>query len=61
MSLVALVFALIVFCFIVWAVRSLTAAFNVSEPLSTVLLVLVVLVGIVLLARALGFGGQLRI
>lgn len=61
MSLIALLFGVIVICFVVWAVRALTAAFGVGEPLSTILLVLVVLLVLVAIAQALGMVHTLRL
>lgn len=44
MSLIGLLVAVLVVCIAIWAVRSLTAAFGVGQPLSTVILVVVVLI-----------------
>lgn len=60
MSIIALLFAFIVFCFVIWAVRALSAAFGLGEPLSTVVFVVVVLVALIVIARTLGLVSPLR-
>lgn len=63
MSLVGMLLALIVVCLIFWAVRALLAAFAVGEPISTVVMVLLVVIVIIWLVGAFtGHGvGTLRI
>ena len=57
MSLIDILILLIVFCVIVWAARALLAAFAVPEPISTVVLVLVVLLCVFVLVDQMGIIG----
>jgi hypothetical protein len=62
MSVVSLLIVVVVFCFVVWAVRSLFAAFGVGEPIATIVWVVLVFLFIVWLIGAVGGGaGELRL
>lgn len=54
MDIIGILIAVLVVCVVIWAVRSLTSAFNVPAQLSTVILVVVV---ILLLLWFLGQAG----
>jgi hypothetical protein len=54
MSLIGLLILLLVFCLIVWAARSLLAAFNIGNPIATVVQVVIVLIFVLWLIEALG-------
>jgi len=54
MSLIGLLILLLVFCLIVWAARSLLAAFNIGNPVATVVQVVIVLIFVLWLIEALG-------
>lgn len=54
MSLVGLLIVLLVFCLIVWAARSLLAAFSIGNPVATVVQVVIVLIFVLWLIEALG-------
>lgn len=57
MSLIGLFALLIFFCVIVWAARALLTAFAVPEPISTVVLVLIVLLAVFAFLGQLGVIG----
>lgn len=62
MTLLGLLVALIVVCLVFWCVQQLTAAFNVPQPVRTVILVLLVVIVIVWLIGGLdGSLGSLRL
>jgi len=52
-SLISLLLAVLVVCVIIWGTRSLTRAFAIGEPLSTVIMVVVVLVCLLIVLRQL--------
>lgn len=54
MSLIGLLIVLLIFCVIVWAVRQILAAFNIGQPINTVVQVIIVLIFILWLIQALG-------
>lgn len=59
MTLIGLLIAILIICVVIWAVRSLLAAFSVGEPLSTVVLVVVVLVCLFYFFGQLGVGDNI--
>lgn len=58
MSLIGLLILLIVFCVVVWAARAILTAFNVGEPISTVIWVLIVLIAVFALLGQFGILGS---
>ncbi len=58
MSLLGLLIALLVVCVVVWAARSLMAAFGIGDPIRTVIYVLLVVVFMLWVLGVLG-GGSL--
>jgi hypothetical protein len=54
MNLISLLIVLLIFCVLVWAVRALLAAFNIGNPISTVVQVIIVLIFVLWLIQALG-------
>lgn len=56
MSIVALLVALVVVCLLWWAVTRLLAAFGVGDPIATVVKVVFVVLVVLWLVSALGFG-----
>ena len=63
MSVLGLLLVVVVFCFVVWAVRALFAAFSIGEPITTIVYVVLVFLFIVWLIGAVGggSGGALRL
>ena len=57
MSLVGILIVLLVFCIVIWAARSLMAAFGVGDPIATVVYVLLVLVMLLWLLQQFGVVG----
>lgn len=57
MSLPGILIILLVFCIVIWAARSLMAAFGVGDPISTVVQVLIVLICLFWLLQQLGVVG----
>lgn len=55
MPLIPLLIALLIMCVVIWAARSLLAAFGIGDPIATVVYVLLVLVFLLYLFQ--GFGG----
>jgi uncharacterized membrane protein YwzB len=53
MDLLAVFIALILICLVFWAARALLAAFAVGEPVSTVVMVCLVVITILMLLGAL--------
>lgn len=58
MSIIGLLILLIVFCVVVWAARALLTAFNVGEPISTVIWVLIVLMAVFAIVNQFGLIGN---
>jgi uncharacterized membrane protein YwzB len=54
MAIIPLLLAVLVVCIVIWATRSLTAAFGVGEPISTVIMVVVVLICLLFILSRLG-------
>ena len=54
MPIVGLLVLLVVLFFLFWAVQQLGAAFDVPQPVRTVLLVFLVLIGLIMLLRLFG-------
>lgn len=62
MSLVGLLVALLVFCVVVWAARSILAAFKIEDPLYTVVHVVLVIIGLFILLGYVGVvPGHIRV
>lgn len=59
MSLVGLLVALLIMCVVIWAARSLMAAFGIGDPIATVVWVVLVLIFLLWLYQGLGGGGSL--
>lgn len=59
MSILGLLIALLIFCVLIWSARALMTAFGIGDPIATVIYVVLVILGLFLLLRALGFGGAL--
>jgi hypothetical protein len=57
MPILSLLVALVLFCLIVWAALKLTAAFAIPDPLRTVILVVVVVLGVLIVLSYLGGPG----
>ena len=56
MSLIGLLVALVVICLLFWAVTRILAAFGVGDPIATVVKVVFVVIVVLWLVSALGFG-----
>lgn len=56
MSLVGLLVALVIVCLLFWAVTRILAAFSVGDPIATVVKVVFVVLVVLWLVSALGFG-----
>lgn len=63
MSLIGLLVALLVFCLLVWAARSLMAAFGIGDPIATIVQVIIVVFFVLFLLQSMGYigGPSLRI
>lgn len=57
MSLLSILIVLLVFCIVIWAARSLMAAFGVGDPIATVVYVVLVLICLLWLLQQLGVVG----
>jgi hypothetical protein len=60
-SVVSLLLALLVLCVVVWAAQNLMRAFNVGDPIRTVILVVLVVVALVWFLSVLGVNTPLRL
>lgn len=58
MNLIGLLVMIIVIGVVIWAVRALTAAFSIPQPIATVIYVLVVLVCLVYVLSSFGLVGS---
>lgn len=56
MSLVGILVALVVICLLFWAINAMLGAFGVGEPIATVVKVVFVVLVVLWLVSALGFG-----
>jgi hypothetical protein len=61
MTLIGLLVGILIVCVVIWAAKALLAAFNVGEPISTVVIVALVLICLVYLAGTVGYGPGLRL
>lgn len=61
MSLVGLLVWILIACVVLWAIRSLLAAFSIGDPIATVVYVLLVLVFLLALLGQLDVGPGLRL
>jgi hypothetical protein len=59
MNLIGLLIVLLIFCIVLWAARALMAAFGVGDPIATVVYVVIVIIGLLWLVSALGYGGAI--
>ncbi len=59
MPIVSILVALLVFCLLVWAAKALMAAFGLGDPLRTVVMVVIVIIGVLFILQFLGLGGGL--
>ncbi len=57
MSLIGLLVLLFVFCLIVWAARTLMAAFGIGDPIASVVYVVLVLIFVLFVIQNLGLLG----
>ena len=56
MSLIGLLVALVVVCLLFWAINAILHAFGVGDPIATVVKVVFVVIVVLWLISALGFG-----
>jgi hypothetical protein len=56
MSLIGLLIALVVICLLFWAVTAILGAFGVGDPIATVVKVIFVVVVVLWLVSAFGYG-----
>ncbi len=61
MSLIGILVALVVICLIWWAIASLMGAFGVGDPIATVVKVIFVVLIVLWLVSAFGYGPALRL
>ena len=59
MSIIGLLVALVIVCLLWWGVTRILAAFGVGDPIATVVKVVFVVLVVLWLVSALGFGGGL--
>lgn len=50
--IISLIIALVVICFLIWAARSLMAAFGIGDPVATVIYVVLVLLILLYILRS---------
>jgi hypothetical protein len=58
---VSLLIALVVICVVIWAARSIMAAFGIGDPISTIVYVVLVLFALLWLLQELGGSGGLHL
>jgi hypothetical protein len=58
MPIVSLLVALLVFCLLVWGARAIMSAFRLGDPLRTVVMVAIVVIGVLFILQFLGLGGN---
>jgi len=61
MSIIGILVALVIICLLIWAVRSILAAFNIGPPIATLVQVVLVILVVLWLLNALGLGDGLGI
>lgn len=61
MSLIGILVALVVICLLFWAVNAILHAFGVGDPIATVVKVVFVVVVVLWLVSALGYGPAVRL
>jgi hypothetical protein len=61
MSLIGLLVALIVLCLVYWAATRIMAAFGVGEPVHTLVIVALVIIAVLYLLGAVGYGPGLNL
>jgi hypothetical protein len=59
MSIIGILVALVIICLLIWAVRSILAAFSIGPPISVLVQVVLVIIVVLWLLNALGLGGGL--
>ncbi len=59
MDIIGLLIFLIIIGVLFWAVRALSAAFGIPQPIQTVIVVLLVVIVIIYLLQAIGGSGSL--
>ncbi len=59
MSLIGILVALVVICLLFWAVNAILGAFGVGDPIATIVRVVFVVLVVLWLVSALGYGGPL--
>ena len=55
-NIVAILIALVLICLAIWATQKLLAAFNVPQPIATVIFVVVVVLCALIMLQAIGLG-----
>ena len=60
MTLLSLLITVLIICVVLWAARALLLAFDVHDPLYTVVMVAVVVLVVLWLASQFGYGPGLR-
>ena len=58
MPIVSLLVALVLFCLVVWGARAIMSAFGLGDPLRTVVMVAIVVIGVLFILQFLGLGGN---
>lgn len=61
MSVALLLIGLLVFCAVYWIAMKILAAFGVGDPVATIVQVVIVILGLLWLLNALGFGTGIRL
>ena len=56
MSIISVLVALVVICLLFWAVNAILRAFGVGDPIATIVKVVFVVIVVLWLISALGFG-----
>jgi hypothetical protein len=61
MNLIGLLVLLLIVCVVIWAARSLMAAFGIGDPIRTVIYVIIVIILLIALLQFVGYPSGLRI
>ncbi len=61
MSLIGILIVVLVFCLLYWCVMRLLSAFGVGDPIATVVQIVFVLIFVIWLIGAFGYGPGLRL
>lgn len=61
MPILSILVGFLIICLLVWAVRALSTAFGLGEPITTVVYVVLVILIIIWLAGLIGYGPRITL